>query len=348
MRNLKPKKIYNPHTPEELMDRKVVGGDPDGILNFAKMRFDWARQVYDLMEANTWFPKEVNLTDDPKDYKSLSSSEKRMYDLALAHAIYLDSFQVNNIMDNFNRYITAPEVNACLSRQSYEETLHSKSYAVIAEALFDNPDIVYELWKNDPVLRQKNNDIYETFNLLETDDITDEIIFYAVIGNLLLEAVYFHVAFLCFYNLSRLGKMKGTSGMIRFINRDEVTHVLLFSNIAQTMLKSNPLLSSPKVKDNVITMLKRAYDIESRWGIYITNENGIEVIPGINNELIKTYVKHLINGVCRNILIEPLYPEVINPCEWVTQFSSFNEQRTNFFEGNVVNYSKGSTSFDDL
>lgn len=29
-------------------------------------------------------------------------------------------------------------------------------------------------------------------------------------------------------------------------------------------------------------------------------------------------------------------------------FSSFNDQRTNFFEGNVVNYSKGSITFDDF
>ena len=27
---------------------------------------------------------------------------------------------------------------------------------------------------------------------------------------------------------------------------------------------------------------------------------------------------------------------------------SFNDQRTNFFEGNVVNYSKGSIDFDDF
>jgi ribonucleoside-diphosphate reductase beta chain len=48
--------------------------------------------------------------------------------------------------------------------------------------------------------------------------------------------------------------------------------------------------------------------------------------------------------------IELLFPEIglKNPISWFDSFSSFNEQKTNFFEGNVVNYSKGSLNLDDF
>jgi ribonucleotide reductase beta subunit family protein with ferritin-like domain len=39
---------------------------------------------------------------------------------------------------------------------------------------------------------------------------------------------------------------------------------------------------------------------------------------------------------------------VANPVKWVDDFSKFNDQKTNFFEGTVTNYSKGSLSFDDF
>ena len=127
--------IYNPTSTETLSQRRVFGGNPDGMINFTKMKYQWALNLWDMMEANTWFPKEVQMTGDAKDYKFLTEPEKRMYDLVISQLIFMDSLQTNNLMDNINPYITAPEINACLSRQSYEEANHSKSYDVLVESI---------------------------------------------------------------------------------------------------------------------------------------------------------------------------------------------------------------------
>lgn len=68
-----------------------------------------------------------------------------MYDLVWSQLISMDSFQTNNLADNINPYITAPEINAVLARQAYEEANHSKSYAVMVEAICDNTDLIYEM-----------------------------------------------------------------------------------------------------------------------------------------------------------------------------------------------------------
>ena len=55
MQRLPVKIIYNPDSNESLNDRKVFGGNPDGMINFTRMKYQWALNLWDTMEANTWF-----------------------------------------------------------------------------------------------------------------------------------------------------------------------------------------------------------------------------------------------------------------------------------------------------
>ena len=221
MQRLPVKIIYNPDSKESLNDRKVFGGNPDGMINFTRMKYLWALNLWDTMEANTWFPKEVQMTGDAKDYKLLSEPEKRMYDLVLSQLIFMDSLQTNNLMDNINPYITAPEINACLSRQSYEEANHSKSYAVMVESISENTDEIYNMWKTDAKLLEKNKYIASVYQELSQDEITDEKIVLALFANQILEGIYFYSGFAAIYALGKSGKMLGSSQMIRFINNSD-------------------------------------------------------------------------------------------------------------------------------
>ena len=90
----------------------LLAKESDGMINFTRCKYTWATNLWDTMEGNTWFPKEVQMTQDAKDYKYLTPPEKRMYDLVLSQLIFMDSLQTNNLMDNINPYITAPEINA--------------------------------------------------------------------------------------------------------------------------------------------------------------------------------------------------------------------------------------------
>jgi len=227
----------------------VFNGNPHGILNFTKAKYQWALKLWDLMEANTWFPKEVDTSSDVKDYShSLTEAEKRMYDLVWSQLISMDSFQTNNLADNINPYITAPEINACLARQAYEEANHSRSYSVMVEAVSDNTDLIYEMEKHDDMLREKNAYISSVYEEL-AGEVTDEKLLLAMVANQILEGIYFYSGFMFFYNLARNGKMSGSAQEIRYINRDENTHLWLFRNIIHEMKKEEPEYFTPeKVK----------------------------------------------------------------------------------------------------
>ena len=340
---IEKKMVYNELSIENLNERMIIGGNPSGIINFSKVKFQWASELYDLMLQNSWYPAEVSTSGERKDYTNLTPPEKRMYDLVLAQLIFMDSLQTNNLMDNINPYITAPEINACLSRQAFEESLHSKSYQVMADSVSDNTDEIYEMWRVDEKLSEKNSFIASIYIELSTGEVTEEKILLALFANQILEGLYFYAGFAALYTLGKSGKMLGTAQFIRFIQRDEVTHLLLFQNMINSVRKEKAYLFTAELEEKVRNMFRKAVELESSWGHYITQNQ----ILGLTDPIITQYIQYLADKRLDAVGYKPEYG-VKHPIPWVDGFSSFNDQRGNFFEANIVNYSKGSISFDDF
>ncbi|KAA6225065.1 MULTISPECIES: ribonucleotide-diphosphate reductase subunit beta [unclassified Campylobacter] len=340
---MKRKKIYNPSSSENLGERRVFNGNPHGILNFTKAKYTWALKLWDLMEANTWFPREVDTTKDALDYRcNLTAAEKRMYDLVWSQLISMDSFQTNNLADNINPYITAPEINAVLARQAYEEANHSKSYAVMVEAICDDTDLIYEMEKYDETLREKNDFISGIYQSL-AGDVDDNKLLLAMVANQILEGIYFYSGFTAIYALARAGKMLGSAQMIRFIQRDEITHLLLFQNMINSVRAERSDLFNLENERKIYEMFTKAGELEIKWGQYITQNQ----IMGFTDDIIEEYIHYLVDQRLVAIGYERLYNSK-HPIKWVDDFSKFNDQKSNFFESKVTNYSKGSISFEDF
>jgi ribonucleoside-diphosphate reductase beta chain len=137
--------------------------------------------------------------------------------------------------------------------------------------------------------------------------------------------------------------MLGSSQMIKFINRDEATHLALFQNMINSTRQERPDLFTPELEEEVRFMFRKAVELESEWGVYITQGK----ILGFTDGIIKQYIQHLADQRLKMVGYAPEY-NVKHPIPWVDGYASFNDQRTNFFEGSVVNYSKGSITFDDF
>jgi len=335
------KQIYNPDSTENVNDRKVFGGNPTGIFELNNIKYQWAYNLWEMMLNNTWFPKEVDMTRDVNDYKQLTDAEKTAYDKTLSQLIFMDSLQTNNLIDNVNPYITAPEINLILVRQSFEEALHSQSYAVMVDSISTNSEEIYELWRRDMMLKHKNDAIASVYQELATNP-TDTNFLKACFANQILEGIYFYSGFTYLYTLARSGKMLGSAQMIRFIQRDEVTHLVLFQNLINTLRKERPDLFTDELKSDIYEMFKKAVQLESDWGKYITQGQ----ILGLTDGIVEQYIQYLADDRLNSVGFDKIY-NVANPIKWVDDFSKFNDQKTNFFEGNVANYSKGSLSFDD-
>lgn len=340
-RAVERKKIYNPDSKEHVNDRQIFGGNPTGIFELNNIKYQWAYNLWEVMLNNTWFPKEVDMTRDVSDYKHLTETEKAAYDKALAQLIFMDSLQTNNLIDNVNPYITSPEINLILVRQSFEEALHSQSYAVMVDSISQNSAEIYELWRRDMMLKSKNDAIAAVYDRLSKHP-TERNFVLACFANQILEGIYFYSGFAYIYTLARSGKMLGSAQMIRFIQRDEVTHLALFKNMINTLKRERSDLFTPDLEVEVYDMFKQAVELEVSWGQYITQGQ----ILGLTNDIVRQYIQYLADDRLKGVGMKPLY-NVEHPIKWVDDFARFNDQKSNFFESTVTNYSKGSLSFGD-
>jgi ribonucleoside-diphosphate reductase beta chain len=194
------------------------------------------------MVGNFWLPEKVSgLKDDQRDFAStLTPEEQRAYKGILSFLIFLDSIQTVNL-PTFSNYITSPEVNLILSIQTFQEAIHSQSYATILESVVspEERDEIYYYFRNDKILLERNTyigQIYQNF----IDDPSDANFFRGIVANFLLESLYFYNGFAFFDTLVDHMKMPATGRMIAYIRRDELTHVTIFANIIKEIKREFP------------------------------------------------------------------------------------------------------------
>lgn len=210
---MQEKKIFNIESEEEYSNSKIINGNPNGIINFEGTNHSWATKLYKLMLNRTWFPEQVNVSKDKVNYPLLTVEEKRAYDLELGKLITSDSIQTNQLMDKFNAFVTSPTVNACLSRQTFEESLHSLSYSVMAEEICADTKRLFNLHKEDEELYKINKEIENLYaGLYSGEELSNEDFLMACVGNQILEGLLFPAGFVTMFSMGT--KMPGTCEMI--------------------------------------------------------------------------------------------------------------------------------------
>ena len=240
MGTLQKKPLFNPAGDTEVRLRRMIGGNTTNLNDFNNMKYDWVSEWYRQAMNNFWIPEEINLGLDVKDYRKLPEAERRAYDKILSFLIFLDSIQTANL-PQIGAYITANEVNLCLSIQTFQEAVHSQSYSYMLDTICEPQErtaVLYQ-WKDDPRLLERNEFIGNLYNEFQMNQ-SPETLVRTLVANYILEGIYFYSGFMFFYNLGRNQRMPGSVQEIRYINRDENTHLWLFRNILLELRRENP------------------------------------------------------------------------------------------------------------
>jgi len=338
MTTINKKPLFNPKGDREVEKRRIIHGNPTNLFELNNLKYPWAYNFYKLMAFdNYWIPQEIPMNRDKKQYEEeLTKEERDAYDKVLSFLVFLDSLQTNNL-PHFADYITAPEIVMALTAQDFQEALHSFSYAYIIESVTDplNRDRIYNLWRDDEILLTRNKLIADEYQRF-IDEPTDDNFVRALYANYILEAIYFYSGFAFFYSLGRRGKMLGTTQEIRYINRDELTHVQLFQHIINELKKEEPELMKNN-EEVAYELFEKAVNQEIKWGQHVTKNK----IPGLTNDLIDQYIKYLGNLRLKQIGLNPLWSEVKeHPMKWIEEFRKINTTKTDFFQARPATYTK--------
>jgi len=339
--------MFNEHGDITLDKRKMVGGNTTNLNDFNNIKYGWVSDWYRQAMNNFWVPEEINMNADVQDYRVLDKYEKEAYDKVLSFLIFLDSVQTANL-PNVSNYITANEVNLCLTIQAFQEAVHSQSYGYMLDTICapdERTEILYQ-WKNDEHLLKRNRFIGSLYNEFQEKPNLKSLV-KTMVANYILEGVYFYSGFMFFYNLGRNSKMPGSVQEIRYINRDENTHLWLFRSILLEMQKEEPQMFTEDLVKSYREMIKEGCEMEIEWGHYVIGDN----IAGLNKQMVTDYIQYLGNLRATQLGFEKLYeghesePDTMH---WVSQYSNANHIKTDFFEAKSTAYAKSSALIDDL
>lgn len=340
---LEPKKLFNPEADTALSKRRLIGGETTNLMILSNNKYNWSYKMYEAMMANFWKPEEISLGQDSMQYENLPTEERDTFDRIISFLVFLDSLQTVNL-PNINDFITMPEVNLLITLQTYQEAIHSQSYGYILESIVgaERTQQIYNIALTDPFLLKRNKyivDYYQEF----VDTQTVKGFAKVCMANYILEGIYFYAGFSFFYNLARFGKMTGVGTEIKYINRDELSHVALFQNMFRELRKENQVIFTEEFELELRNMMREAVEHEIEWAEYAIGDK----IQGLNTHLVGEYIKYLSNFRLDAIGLNPIYPEITSdPLPFIKQFTNFNQTKTDFFEEKVINYAKSSSNLN--
>jgi ribonucleoside-diphosphate reductase beta chain len=333
-------RLYNPFGDDALENRRMLGGNSTGLINLNSVRYSWAPLMYRIMMANFWIPEKVDLSQDVVKYAQLTDAERRAYNGIVSFLVFLDSLQTNNL-PNIGDYITAPEVSMLVRIQGFQEVVHAQSYAYLIESVIPKMEkvAVYEFWRDNEMLYKRNEYIASIYQSFVDNPNDPKALWKVLVANYLLEGLYFYNGFTFFYNLASRDLCIATADMIRYINRDEYSHCILFENIMNEIKNENPEIYDEQV---IYDMMREAVDQEIAWTNHIVGS----AVLGITPNSTEAYTKYLANKRLSALGLAPLYPDFKeNPYNHLEQMADEDgaaKIKANFFESTVTSYSQSS------
>lgn len=326
----------------------IVGGEVSGILSWNDVKHASSFNRYKELLANFWTPFEINMSDDIKQYRNFTEKEKEVFSKILGLIAILDSVQPR-FFSLFSEYITDPAFQAMVYVMMQQEVVHNHSYSYCLSSveILENQNRAFEMARTEPPIYERNKLITELYENLRNPDAKVMDLLNALVASVALEGINFYSAFAYFYNLARNQKMLKTSTMISYINRDELVHTKVVTDILNLILEENPHLF-PHVEKFAKEFFEKVVDKEVEWSEYIlADESDIDMIE------MKDYIKYRANKCLSMMRISPLYERIEdNPMPWIRAFMEENTNlgKTDFFENRPRTYTKVSddNGFDEL
>lgn len=324
--------------------RRIINGPSDNLRALSAHKYSWCMPLWSQMQENNWTAQQVPLKRDKAQFKDLSKGDQFTYKAALAFLSNLDAIQVDNLTMNIAGVITDPSVRSLISRQTYEEALHNESYSFIVEEMFGDPMEIYYMASDVPVLQQKNKLIINR-GAEVTLEPTPQNKIKAMVSNVCLEGIYFFSGFLSFYSIARsTGSMLESRDMIRYIHRDELTHLNIFTNAFIEARREFPEIFTPEFLEECKQIVRDAVALETKWFEYCSQYG----TSGLNASGGAFFLQVRGEKVAQAMGIGGIWPNVINPYTWFDDYSSveaMNNTQKNFFEGKNVRYSERIPTF---
>ena len=339
-------KTLEPRNPNK--STGIFNGKSSGILNWNDIAYPHWHKIYKRLLGNYWQADEINMSNDIKQFDSLTKSEQEAYLKIIGLLATLDAPQTRTAL-LLSLYATDSSVQSIMAVIAQQEAVHNESYSYVLSSVvsLNEQNKSFEFGRTDEILLKRNQNIMKYYNDFMENPTTENIL-KTLTYTTLLEGLFFYSGFAYFYNLARYNKMVGTSTMISYINRDELEHGRFISELFRAVLAENPELNNEDMMNWVYDQYKESVELEIEWSNYVLKD-----IEGIDLDDMHGYIKYRANKMLRLIGLHEIYPEYVeNPMKWIRAYAdNIDGTKTDFFEQKSRQYVKVNAidnGFDDL
>lgn len=313
--------------------------------------YPWGLKYFKDGVANNWTVSEISMTDDKEQWNTPDGLKEEEREVVLKNLKFFgicESTTQDNISMSIYPYIQDGYVRMALTRQSFEEAIHSQSFLTIIDSLSINIADVYKGYENIPSINNKIKFLYRLFpsisgdfNIETKDDIgiflRDLIGFY-----LILEGTFFFTNFSQLLSLRKQGKMKGLAKFVDYIMRDESVHINIGVDLINTIIKEEPYVWTSDFQQQIVDLFKEAIDLEDA---YIDDTVKGKII-GVSNKSFKDYIRFIADRRLSSIGLPKVW-NTKNPFPWMSTETDLPTE-TNFFESRPTEYSTGKIDMNDF
>lgn len=295
-------------------------------------------KFYKDHESTFWTAGEIDYSEDTKHWETLTKDEKYYIEMVLGFFAGSDFIVNEHISTDFAGKMKYLELNFYYDFQKMMENIHSNTYADLINTLVKDSNRKENLQNaviKIPAVQKKatwaKNYIYKNSGD-EVETFVRRLIAFACV-----EGIFFSGSFCAIFWLKKRGLMPGLTFSNELISRDEGLH----RDVACHLYKNH--IVNKLDEEEVINIVKDAVEIEQE---FVSDSLPVNLI-GMNSKLMCQYIEYVADHLLVNLIGRRHFNKE-NPFDWMSLISLENKQ--NFFEGRVSNYSKGEVgeiNFDD-
>ena len=279
-------------------------------------------EYYKQHQAAFWTAEEVDLTNDIRDWETLTDNEKFFIKNVLSFFAASDGIVNENLAENFYREVQYPEAKFFYGFQLAMENIHSLMYSLLIDTYISNPkekDECFNAIDRLPAVQKKAKWALEW---IENASFAERLVAFAAV-----EGIFFSGSFCSIFWMKSRGIMQGLCNANSLIFKDENLHCDFAIHLLNNHLENKP--SEKRIKQ----ILLSALEIEKE---FITESLPVSLI-GMNSNLMKQYLEFVVDGLLVKMGCSKEF-NVDQPFKFMEQIAV--ETKGNFFESRTMEYQK--------
>ena len=291
----------------------------------------WMFDYYVEQNQMHWFPEDVPLHYDVKDWQELDTNEKNLLTQIFRLFTQSDVDVSSGYVDRYMRIFKKPEARMMMGAFNNMESIHQHAYSLLLDTV-GMPELEYKAFAEYEAMSDKHeyvNNIKVTANNKES--IAKALAVYSGFT----EGLQLFSSFIILLNFPRFGKMKGMGQIVTYSIRDESLHVEAMTKLFREFIQENIDIWTDDFKKEIYQACREMVSLEDKFLDLVFEMGDIE---GLTKKEVSQYIRYIADRRLLQLGLKPNYKVKDNPLGWLDEVLGVEHQ--NFFEGRATAYMK--------